>query len=153
MTSKDKRDMYYRLAKEEGYRARSAYKLIQISQTYNLLDNVYSIVDLCAAPGGWTQVVASKERNVVAVDLQEMKPIPYVTTIKGDIADQHTANLILNHYNGNKVDLVIVDGAPDIINISSIDEHVQDNLILTSLNITTCILRNGGTFISKNISR
>ena len=56
--AKDKRDIYYRKAKEEGYRARSAYKLLQIAQRFNLFDNVSRVIDLCGAPGGWSQVFA-----------------------------------------------------------------------------------------------
>jgi len=55
-TSKDKRDIYYRKAKEEGYRARSAYKLLQLDQEFDLLKNATNVVDLCAAPGSWSQV-------------------------------------------------------------------------------------------------
>ena len=53
-TAKDKRDIYYRKAKEEGFRARSSYKLLQVDQTFNIFENVSKVVDLCAAPGGWT---------------------------------------------------------------------------------------------------
>ena len=90
--SKDKRDIYYRKAKECGYRARSAFKLIQIDDEYTIFnENVKRVVDLCAAPGSWSQVLSAKlykstdEANemlekgsprVVSVDLQEMAPIP-----------------------------------------------------------------------------
>ena len=61
-TAKDKRDIYYRKAKEEGYRARSAYKLLQIDQTFDVFANVSKVVDLCAAPGSWTQVITNRLR-------------------------------------------------------------------------------------------
>ena len=61
-TAKDKRDIYYRKAKEEGYRARSAYKLLQIDQTFDIFANVSKVVDLCAAPGSWTQVITNRLR-------------------------------------------------------------------------------------------
>ena len=91
-TSKDKRDIYYRRAKEEGWRARSAFKLLQIDESFNLFEGVNKVVDLCAAPGSWSQVLSRKlikdgENNtkIVAVDLQAMAPLPGVIQIQGDI--------------------------------------------------------------------
>lgn len=93
-SSKDKRDIYYRLAKEQGWRARSAFKLIQINETFNILSGVNRVVDLCAAPGSWSQVLShhlqsahDSSKKIVSVDLQEIAPIPGVIAIKGDITD------------------------------------------------------------------
>ena len=90
--SKDKRDVYYRRAKEEGWRARSAYKLLQIDDEFGVLHRVRRVVDLCAAPGSWSQVLARRVAGgegaaVVAIDLQPMAPIKGVTAIQGDITD------------------------------------------------------------------
>lgn len=79
-TSKDKRDIYYRLAKEEGWRARSAFKLLQLDEEFDVFDGVKRAVDLCAAPGSWSQVLSKKlditntenKAKIVAVDLQAM---------------------------------------------------------------------------------
>ena len=90
-TSKDKRDMYYRRAKEEGWRARSAFKLLQINESFNIFEGVNKVVDLCAAPGSWSQVLSRKlvkdenKTKIVAVDLQAMAPLPGVIQIQGDI--------------------------------------------------------------------
>jgi len=93
-TSKDKRDIYYRKAKEEGYRARSAYKLIQVDETFNIFQGVERVVDLCAAPGSWSQVIAKrlqekgldlKEEHLCSVDLFEIAEIEGSTGIQGDI--------------------------------------------------------------------
>ena len=94
-SSKDKRDVYYRLAKEGGWRARSAFKLLQIDEQFKLFENVNRVVDLCAAPGSWSQVLSRKlieERKestddvkIVAVDLQAMAPLPGVIQLQGDI--------------------------------------------------------------------
>lgn len=83
--SKDKRDIYYRLAKEKGFRARSAFKLMQIDQQFNLFNRpgLKNVVDLCAAPGSWSQVLAEKKLNVIAVDLQPMAPIEGVFQLQG----------------------------------------------------------------------
>jgi tRNA (cytidine32/guanosine34-2'-O)-methyltransferase len=79
-TSKDKRDIYYRLAKEQGWRARSAFKLLQIDERFEIFKDVTRVVDLCAAPGSWSQVLSkklesNKDSKIVAVDLQPMAPI------------------------------------------------------------------------------
>ena len=66
-SSKDKRDVYYRLAKEEGWRARSAFKLMQINDEFNIFEGVKRVVDLCAAPGSWSQVLSKKLRSEVSV--------------------------------------------------------------------------------------
>ncbi|KAK2710740.1 tRNA (cytidine(32)/guanosine(34)-2'-O)-methyltransferase-like [Artemia franciscana] len=156
-TSKDKRDIYYRLAKEEGWRARSAYKLLHINEEFNIFNDVKRVVDLCAAPGSWSQVLSKKlhEKNspddvkIVAVDLQAMAPIPGVTQIQGDITQLSTAEQIISHFDGGRADLVVCDGAPDVTGLHDIDEYVQAQLILAALNITTHVLKEGGTFVAK----
>ena len=93
--SKDKRDIYYRLAKEQGWRARSAFKLLQVHDDLKVLDGAVRVVDLCAAPGSWSQVLSRRvyeakqeggpEPKIVAVDLQPMAPLAGVVQIQGDI--------------------------------------------------------------------
>ncbi|NP_001040360.3 FtsJ-like methyltransferase-like [Bombyx mori] len=157
-TSKDKRDIYYRLAKEEGWRARSAFKLLQINEEYNIFNGVLRAVDLCAAPGSWSQVLTKNLRQnavntedvkIVAVDLQAMAALPGVKQIQGDITKQETANAIIEEFQGLKADLVVCDGAPDVTGLHDIDEYVQSQLLLAALNITTHVLKNGGTFVAK----
>lgn len=157
-SSKDKRDVYYRLAKEEGWRARSAFKLLQINEDFNLFEGVKKVVDLCAAPGSWSQVLARKLRGgdvknddvkIVAVDLQAMAPIPGVIQLQGDITKKSTAQEIISHFEGEKADLVVCDGAPDVTGLHDIDEYIQAQLLLAALNITTHVLRTGGTFVAK----
>nr|CCD14411.1 unnamed protein product [Trypanosoma congolense IL3000] len=239
--SKDKRDVYYRKAKEEGYRARSAYKLLQLHEEFDILRRdkiVTGVVDLCAAPGSWSQVLShhlrgpphdrgaeSDETNVftscgstqapriVAVDLQEMMPIDGVQLLQGDITSEWTAREIIRLLNGEpvdattsqgriecdsnsidvaadeeaegrftsqksdlegakctrmavdaqdrntstttpspaerKADLVVCDGAPDVTGMHELDEYLQHHLLLAALNITTFVLRRGGTFVTK----
>ncbi|KAH0512631.1 Synaptotagmin-1 [Microtus ochrogaster] len=118
-TSKDKRDVYYRLAKENGWRARSAFKLLQLDEEFNLFQGVKRAVDLCAAPGSWSQVLSQKiggqsSGQVVAVDLQAMAPLPGVIQIQGDITQLSTAKEIIQHFEGCPADLVVCDGAPDV---------------------------------------
>eukprot|EP00096_Caligus_rogercresseyi_P015274 TRINITY_DN7726_c0_g1_i1.p1 TRINITY_DN7726_c0_g1~~TRINITY_DN7726_c0_g1_i1.p1 ORF type:complete len:280 (+),score=37.11 TRINITY_DN7726_c0_g1_i1:73-912(+) len=153
-SSKDKRDIYYRLAKEEGWRARSAFKLLQINDEFDLIKaNTHHVVDLCAAPGSWSQVLAKKisgeESIIVAVDLQAMAPIPGVVTLQGDITKLSTAEKIVSYFHGSLADLVVCDGAPDVTGLHDIDEYIQGHLLLAALNITTHVLKSGGSFVAK----
>ena len=164
-TSKDKRDIYYRKAKEIGFRARSAFKLLQIDEDYTIFnEEVTRVVDLCAAPGSWSQVLSSKlystvdeandcmargEPRVVSVDLQEMAAIPGVVCLVGDITSKGTADDIVGHFRGRLADLVVCDGAPDVTGLHDIDEYMQAQLLLAALNITTNTLRLGGSFVAK----
>ncbi|XP_041377398.1 putative tRNA (cytidine(32)/guanosine(34)-2'-O)-methyltransferase [Gigantopelta aegis] len=141
-SSKDKRDVYYRLAKEEGWRARSAFKLLQINEDFNIFQDVTRVVDLCAAPGSWSQVLSRKLRDkvqnksdvkIVAVDLQAMAPLPGVTQIQGDITKKSTAEEIISHFEGKQADLVVCDGAPDVTGLHDIDEYIQAQLLLAVL--------------------
>jgi tRNA (cytidine32/guanosine34-2'-O)-methyltransferase len=184
--SRDKRDVFYRLAKEKGYRARSAYKLLQLDSEFNLFDGVYRAVDLCAAPGSWSQVLSDKlyennnhrtisceddqnivkdsaisststENNddtaspsiIVAVDLQPMAPIDGVITIQGDITSLCTAEQIIQHFSGQRAELVVCDGAPDVTGLHDVDEYLQGQLLLSAMLITTHVLCTGGTFVAK----
>ncbi|CAK5125787.1 unnamed protein product [Meloidogyne enterolobii] len=159
-TSKDKRDIYYRLAKEKGWRARSAFKLLQLDESFNVFKDVTRAVDLCAAPGSWSQVLSSKlylnkdeeERKqvkIVAVDLQPMSALPGVIQIQGDITEDATAEKIISHSDGQLAQLVVCDGAPDVTGLHAFDEYLQSQLVFSAFNITSCILTPGGTFISK----
>lgn len=110
-TSKDKRDLFYRQAKEDGWRARSAFKLMQIDEVYQILSGVTRVVDLCAAPGSWSQVLSKKlyepsdnkdEIKIIAVDLQPMAPLTGVTQLQGDITKLETAEAIIKHFGDDK---------------------------------------------------
>ncbi|KAI9503390.1 putative tRNA (cytidine(32)/guanosine(34)-2'-O)-methyltransferase [Coemansia spiralis] len=155
-SSKDKRDVYYRLAKEQGWRARSAFKLLQVNEEFNIFKGVTRAVDLCAAPGSWSQVLSrelgkdsGEDTKIVAVDLQAMAPLPGVIQIQGDITKLSTAEQIVSHFDGAKADLVVSDGAPDVTGLHDLDEYIQAQLILAALNITTHVLRPGGSFVAK----
>ncbi|XP_024625084.1 putative tRNA (cytidine(32)/guanosine(34)-2'-O)-methyltransferase isoform X2 [Neophocaena asiaeorientalis asiaeorientalis] len=153
-TSKDKRDVYYRLAKENGWRARSAFKLLQLDEEFQLFQGVTRAVDLCAAPGSWSQVLSQKiggqgSGHVVAVDLQAMAPLPGVLQIQGDITQLSTAKEIIQHFEGCPADLVVCDGAPDVTGLHDVDEYMQAQLLLAALNIATHVLKPGGCFVAK----
>ncbi|OQR78468.1 putative ribosomal RNA methyltransferase 1-like [Tropilaelaps mercedesae] len=157
--TKDKRDAYYLLAKEEGWRARSAFKLLQINEQFRIFDGVKRVVDLCAAPGSWSQVLSRKLRQanpgreaevrILAVDLQEMAPLEGVLQIQGDITEAVTAEQIIDLFKGERADLVVCDGAPDVTGFHDMDEYIQGQLLVAALNITTHILKQGGNFVAK----
>ncbi|KAL0108824.1 hypothetical protein PUN28_014147 [Cardiocondyla obscurior] len=163
-TSKDKRDIYYRKAKEEGWRARSAFKLLQIDSECHIFEGVSKAVDLCAAPGSWSQVLARKLNEnykqalekgpasppkIVAVDLQAMAPLEGVIQLQGDITNISTAKQIIEHFDNTQADLVVCDGAPDVTGLHDMDIFIQSQLLLAALNIATHILKKGGTFVAK----
>lgn len=135
-TSYSKGDPYYRKAKCEGFRARSAYKLLQVDEEFNLFSGVNRAVDLCAAPGSWSQVLskqlyesdearkeasASGNVKIVSVDLQEMAAIDGVAILQGDITTEETMRAIYGVFHGEKADLVVSDGAPDVTGFHEID--------------------------------
>jgi tRNA (cytidine32/guanosine34-2'-O)-methyltransferase len=165
--SRDKRDIFYRLAKEKGYRARSAFKLLQIDRQFALFGQwgdslkVRRAVDLCAAPGSWSRVLvdrlydADKDASqvdpprIVAVDLQAMTPMNGVLCIQGDITSQETACQIIDSFHGHRAELVVCDGAPDVTGLHDIDEYLQGQLLLSAMMIATHVLCPGGTFVAK----
>ncbi|KAL0585812.1 hypothetical protein ABG067_004535 [Albugo candida] len=157
--SKDKRDIYYRKAKEAKYRARSAFKLIQLDDTFSFLQGATRIVDLCAAPGGWSQVIVERlrqsqkrtdeARKIIAVDLMEMAPIEGVHQLKGDITHAETANAIISYFGGSKAHVIVMDGAPDVIGSYDWDEYIQAQLVLAGLHLSLSILEENGIFVAK----
>lgn len=121
-------------------------------------------VDLCAAPGSWSQVLSRKlfdccltddqksEVKIIAVDLQAMAPIRGVIQLQGDITKESTANAIIAHFDktsDKKAQLVVCDGAPDVTGVHEMDEYMQNQLIVSALSIATFVLETGGTFVAK----
>ncbi|WIA15906.1 hypothetical protein OEZ85_012655 [Tetradesmus obliquus] len=159
--SKDKRDIYYRKAKEEGWRARSAFKLLQIDEVFDIFSGVRHAVDLCAAPGSWSQVLSRKlylpavaagdpdPPKIVSVDLQPMAPIEGVIQLQGDITSEATAREVIEQFQGQHADLIICDGAPDVTGLHDLDQYVQLQLILAALTVVSHVLRPGGSFVAK----
>ncbi len=147
--ARDQRDHYYWKAKEEGYRARSAYKLLQINEKFNLIKKGDSIVDLGAAPGGWLQVAkALSGGKVVGVDLEKIEPIPGVITFQADITKDETVSLVKDALGGS-ADIVICDAAPNLSGTWDVDHARSIDLARSALAMAKKLLRPGGHFLVK----
>lgn len=148
-----KRDYYYRKAKEEKYRSRATYKLFQAIEKYHFIKNGDVVVDLGAAPGGWTQAarkIVGSRGFVLGVDLKPVEPFPRsnVRTIIGDINEQETLEQILSML-PRKADVVISDASPNISGIWEVDHARQIDLAHQSLKIALETLRPLGNFFVK----
>lgn len=149
---KHRLDKYYHLAHAVGYRSRAAFKLIQLNQQYDFLTNATYCLDLCAAPGGWSQVAAKympTGSTVIAIDLSPIKPIPHVITLQADITSPKTQAKVRKIMQGNRCDVVLNDGAPNVGAAWITDSTNQLDLCLASLKFATIFLKKGGSFVTK----
>lgn len=145
-------DPYVLRVKQEGYRSRAAYKLLEIAERDHLLRPGMSVVDLGATPGGWSQVVAQKQAGqglMIALDLLEMAPLPGVTFIQGDFREDVVLNALIETLRGRAVDLVISDMAPNISGIGLVDQARAMHLAELALEFAEQHLKPGGNFLVK----
>ncbi len=145
--SQDRQDYYYWEAKRKGYRSRAAFKLLQMNSTFKLIKEGDRVLDLGASPGGWSQVCRELGAEVVAVDINPMKPIEGVTFIKGDINDEETVDRIKSVY--SKYDAVICDASPKITGHWSMDHFRSVELVMSAFRIAKSVLKYGGNFVVK----
>ncbi len=147
-----RRDQYRRLAKDQGYRARSAYKLLQLNSSYHILKKGSKVVDLGCAPGGWLQV-ATKEvgqaGKVVGIDLKPVEPVPGATVLEGSIEDPAMLEKIAGILDGGKADVVLSDLAPNVSGMWDVDHARQISLSTIALGFARQILRAGGSAVFK----
>lgn len=145
-------DQFVKRAQREGYRARAAYKLMEIDDKDQLIKPGMTIVDLGAAPGSWSQVAAERLKGngrVIALDLLEMQPLAGVEFIQGDFREDAVLQQLENSLNGKPVDLVIADMAPNISGISVVDQSRAAYLTELALEFSMKWLKPGGHFLVK----
>lgn len=147
-------DRYYKKAKQEGYRSRAAYKLLELQQRYHLLHRSDTVIDLGAAPGGWIQVAATivgPTGCVVGVDLQEMEPLPQanVKLLRGDATADETRAKI-SELLGRPADCVLSDMAPRLSGIRDADNARCLELNRIALGTAVDLLRAGGSLLVKS---
>jgi 23S rRNA (uridine2552-2'-O)-methyltransferase len=148
--NKQKRDIYVRQSKLEGYRSRAVYKLQEIQTKFKVINNGMSIVDLGAAPGSWSEFISRKFKNIklVAIDLKELDKIENVTHIKGDFTDEITQKKIEKNFD-EKIDLVVSDMAVNTTGNKNVDSLVTGELSIEAMNFSLKILKKNGIFVSK----
>ncbi|MEM3832853.1 MAG: RlmE family RNA methyltransferase [Thermoprotei archaeon] len=149
----ERKDSYYWMAKREGFRSRAAYKLLQINKRFHVMKTGDKVIDLGAAPGGWSQVarlIVGESGFVLSIDISDFEPLPYenVKILGLDITDEDAPNQILKILK-NKADVVLCDAAPKVSGIWDLDHQRQLRLAEAALRIAYNVLRNNGNFVTK----
>lgn len=145
-------DPYVKMAQKDGYRSRASYKLLELQEKDRLMRPGMTVVDLGAAPGGWSQVasrVLGDKGRLIASDILPMDVIPDVTFIQGDFTEQAVFDQILQAIDGHPVDLVISDMAPNMSGVRSADQPRAMYLCELALDLACRVLTPGGDFLIK----
>ncbi|CAI9000849.1 23S rRNA 2'-O-ribose U2552 methyltransferase [Pseudomonas sp. IT-P44] len=145
-------DPYVKQAQKDGYRSRASYKLLEVQEKYKLIRPGMSVVDLGAAPGGWSQVTSrliGGQGRLIASDILEMDSIPDVTFIQGDFTEDKVLAQILEAVGNSQVDLVISDMAPNMSGTPEVDMPKAMFLCELALDLAARILKPGGNFVIK----
>ncbi len=146
-----KKDQYRKLAHEQGYRSRAAYKLKEINKSYRIIGPGSYVLDLGCAPGGWSQVaqkISGNQGKVLGIDTSFVEDIENVTIIQGDIDDPTIADEIIQYF-GKKVDSVICDLSPQVSGNWSVDHATQISLNYSAVKIMDKVLEKKGNALFK----
>ena len=148
--NKQRRDIYVRKSHIDGYRARSAYKLIEIDEKFKILKNGISVIDLGASPGSWSQYVSKKVKSgrLVSLDLKDMEKINNTVQIKGNFTETETQEKIKGYFR-LKVEVVLSDMAVNTTGIKDIDAIYTGELCKEAMFFSKRILSKNGIFVSK----
>ena len=148
--NKQRRDIYVRKSKIEGYRSRAVYKLEEINNKFKFLKNGLSVVDLGAAPGSWSQYMSKnyKKMRILAIDLKKIDKIDNIFKLTGDFTEKINQKKIKEYFN-DKVDLVVSDMAANTSGNKNLDSIVTGELCLQALEFTKNIIKKDGQFVSK----
>jgi len=146
------KDTYVKKAQQEGYRSRAAFKLLEIQERDNLLKPGQTVVDLGAAPGGWSQIakrLVGAKGHVIALDILEMEPLVDIEFIQGDFREDEPLQRLTEVLGGRPVDLVISDMAPNVSGMTVVDQPRAMYLCELALDFAKQTLRPGGGFVVK----
>ena len=147
------KDPYVKKAIDEGYRSRAAYKLIEIDEKFNLIDDTERIIDIGAAPGGWSQVLAQRSHanaKITAIDLQEIAPInDKVKRFIGDFEDEQLQKQVMDYFENKHADLIVSDMAPATLGHRQSDHLRIMRLVESAYSFTQTFLKKGGSFVAK----
>jgi len=148
--NKQRRDIFVRQSKVDGYRARSAYKLIEINEKFKIFKGGMNVIDIGAAPGSWSQYASKvvKSGKIVSVDLKEMEEIKNTIQIKGDFTEKSTQDKIKEYLN-KKSDVVMSDMAVNTTGIKNIDSIYTGELCKEAMTFSKDVISEKGFFISK----
>jgi len=148
--NRQRRDIYVRQSKIEGYRSRAVYKLQEIDQKFKIFKNGISVIDLGAAPGSWSQYISKNIKNgkFVSIDIIDFEKINNIHQIKGDFTKDDYKNKILDYF-GSKVDVIISDMAVNTTGNKNIDSIYTGELCIDAMKFSKKTLKDNGKFISK----
>ena len=148
--NKQRRDIYVRRSKVEGYRSRAVYKLQEIDQKFRIFKNGMSVIDLGAAPGSWSQYALKNVKNgkIVSIDFKDFEKIENIHQIKGDFTDDKYKKEIVDYF-GVKVDVVLSDLAVNTTGNKNLDSIYTGELCMEAMKFSKEILKSDGKFISK----
>jgi len=150
--SEKKKEHYYKEAKRVGYRARSAFKLKQIQNKFNIINKGNVVIDLGAAPGGWSQVakeLVGDQGKVIGVDRDYINPVDGVTFLQGDLTEETTLEEVRTLVGDKSADVVLSDMSPDISGNYSVDQAKSVYLCEHSLKLACTLLKPDGNFVCK----